>query len=127
MRNTDNQNLIERYLVAYNSFDIGGMLALLSMDVCFENYSGGELTTITSGIDEFRQLAEKSKSMFSEREQRVTKLIFDEDSVIVDIAYRGRLAADIPDGPSAGTVLELQGQSEFSFKDGLISKIVDRS
>ena len=65
--------------------------------------------------------------MFSEREQRITKLTFNQDSAIADIAYRGKLAADVPDGPSAGTVLDLQGQSEFSFVGGQISKIVDRS
>ncbi|MBB3228702.1 hypothetical protein FHW69_003344 [Luteibacter sp. Sphag1AF] len=41
MSNSDNKELIDRYLVAYNSFDIDGMLALLSSGVRFENYSGG--------------------------------------------------------------------------------------
>lgn len=127
MSNSDSRHLLDRYLVAYNSFDIDGMLALLSRDVRFENYSGGQLTHATSGIEEFRTLAEKSKSLFSEREQRVTKLTLTQDSAFADIAYRGQFAVDVPGGPSAGTVLNLQGQSEFSFKDGQISKIVDRS
>ena len=127
MSNSDNKELVDRYLVAYNSFDIDGMLALLSPDVRFENYSSGQLTDATNGFDEFRALAEKSKSLFSEREQRITKLTLGQNSAIADIAYRGQLAADIPGGPSAGTVLDLQGQSEFSFKGGQISKIVDRS
>lgn len=127
MRNLDKEKLINCYLVAYNSFDIDGMLALLSPDVRFENHSGGQLTDATNGIDEFKELAEKTKPLFSEREQRVTRLTHNQDSVIADISYRGKLAADIPDGPSAGTVLDLQGQSEFSFKAGQISKIVDRS
>ena len=127
MSNSDNKELVNRYLVAYNSFNIDGMLALLSPDVRFENYSSGQLTDATNGIDEFRGLAEKAKSLFSEREQRITKLTLSQNSAIADIAYRGQLAADIPGGPSAGTVLNLQGQSEFSFKDGQISKIVDRS
>jgi len=127
MSNSNNKELIDRYLAAYNSFDIDGMLALLSPDVRFENYSNGQLTEATSGIDEFRELAEKSKSLFSEREQRITKLTLSQDSAIADIAYRGQLATDIPGGPSAGTVLDLKGQSEFSFKGGQISKIVDRS
>ncbi|MNM34987.1 SnoaL-like domain protein [compost metagenome] len=127
MSNSDNKELVNRYLVAYNSFNIDGMLALLSPDVRFENYSSGQLTDATNGIDEFRELAEKAKSLFSEREQRITKLTLSQNSAIADIAYRGQLAADIPGGPSAGTVLNLQGQSEFSFKDGQISKIVDRS
>ena len=127
MGNSDNKELVDRYLVAYNSFDIDGILALLSPDVRFENYSSEQLTDTTNGIEEFRELAEKSKSLFSEREQRITKLALGQNSAIADIAYRGQLAADIPGGPPAGTVLNLQGQSEFYFKGGQISKIVDRS
>ena len=127
MSNSEIKELVDRYLIAYNSFDIDGMLALLSPDVRFENYSSGQLTDATNGIDEFRELAEKSKSLFSEREQRITKLTLSQNSAIADITYRGQFAADIPGGPSAGTVLNLQGLSEFSFKGKQISKIVDRS
>ncbi len=121
------KDLIERYLVAYNSFDVGGMLSLLSQDVRFENYSGDQLTAAASGIHEFKQLAERSKSLFSEREQRITGLEFSGNFAVATIAYRGKLAADIPNGPPAGTILDLQGKSEFSFGDGLITRIVDRS
>ena len=127
MNNSSMKDLIDRYLVAYNSFDIDGMLSLLSQDVRFENYSGDQLTAATSSIDELRQLAEKSKSLFSEREQRIMGLEFSHDFAAATIAYRGKLAADIPNGPPAGTILDLQGSSEFSFRDGQITKIVDRS
>ena len=127
MSNSEIKELVDRYLVAYNSFDIDGMLALLSPDVRFENYSGGQLTDATNGLNEFRGLAEKSKILFSQREQRITKLTLSQNSAIADITYRGQLAADIPGGPSAGTVLDLQGQSEFFFRGRQISKIVDRS
>lgn len=126
MSNSSTKDLIDRYLAAYNAFDVDGMLSLLSQDVRFENYSGHQLTAATSGIDEFRQLAEQSRSLFSEREQRITGLEFGHDSAVATIAYRGKLAADIPDGPPAGTVLDLQGKSEFSFSNGQITKIVDR-
>jgi ketosteroid isomerase-like protein len=121
------KDLIARYLAAYNAFDIDGMLALLSADIRFENYSGGQLTAAATGIDEFRQLAERSRALFSEREQRITGLRLGHDSAVAGIAYRGRLAIDIPDGPSAGSVLDLHGESEFAFADGRISRIVDRS
>lgn len=118
---------IDRYLAAYNAFDVGGMLATLSPEVRFENYAAGQLTAATSGIEEFRQLAEQSKGMFSEREQRITALEPGDGSIIASIAYRGRLSTDIPDGPRAGTVLDVQGTSEFWFDAGLIAKIIDRS
>lgn len=121
------RDLIDRYITAYNTFDIDGMAALLSPDVRFENYSGGQLTASTSGIDEFRQLAEKSRSLFSEREQRISSLRCYPDSATADITYRGRLVADIPGGPAAGTVVVLSGRSDFSFDNGQITKIVDHS
>lgn len=127
MDHSDMKHLIDRYLASYNAFDVDGMLSLLSRDVRFENYSGDQLTAATSGIADFRQLAEQSRSLFSEREQRITGLEFGHDAAIATIVYRGTLAADIPGGPSAGTVLDLQGTSEFSFENGQITKIVDRS
>jgi ribosomal protein S18 acetylase RimI-like enzyme len=120
-------SLVNRYLAAYNAFDVAGMLAVLSPAVRFENYSGGALTAAASGIDEFRQLAEQATAIFSEREQRITALERSEGGIVATIAYRGVLARGLADGPGAGTVLELQGTSEFSVDDGLIAKIVDRS
>ncbi|AFY82826.1 nuclear transport factor 2 family protein [Oscillatoria acuminata] len=127
MNNAEKQELIDRYLAAYNAFDIDGMVALLSPDVRFENYTGGELTASTTGVEAFRQLAEQSKVLFSEREQHITKVTFREESVVAEIAYCGCLAVNIPDGPAAGTVLNLKGQSEFAFQGGKISQIIDRS
>lgn len=127
MQVTEHAQVIQKYIAAYNAFDVDGMLKLLSPEVRFENWAGAHLTTEASGIAEFRQLAEQAKTMFSEREQRITALKQGADSVIVSIAYRGQLAVDIPDGPRAGTVLDLNGESEFAFDGCLISKIVDRS
>jgi hypothetical protein len=127
MQANEQVQLIEKYIDAYNAFDVDGMLTLLSSEVCFENWSGGQLTTEASGIDEFRRLAHQAKAMFSQREQRITSLKQSGNSVIVSIAYRGQLAIDILNGPRAGTVLDMNGESEFAFKDRLIFKIVDRS
>lgn len=119
--------LIDRYLAAYNRFDVEGMLALLSPDIRFENHTGGQLTAEADGIDAFRALAEQACALFSEREQRLTGLEPAADRTIARIAYRGRLAADMPGGPAAGTLLELAGTTEFGFEGGRIAKIVDRS
>jgi hypothetical protein len=121
------KDLIDRYLAAYNAFDIEAMLAQLDPAIRFENYSGGQLSAETTGIDAFRQLAEQSKTLFSEREQRVTALTQDGDMLVAEIAWRGRLAADVPDGPPAGTLIEMTGRSEFAFGPGGIVRIVDRS
>jgi hypothetical protein len=121
------KELIEKFIAAYNAFDVESMVALLSPDIRFENYSGNNLTVSTVGIDEFRKLAEQSKSLFAEREQRISSVTFSRDSAIVSIEYRGRLAADLPGGPRAGTILRLRGVSEYSFHGDRITKIVDRS
>jgi hypothetical protein len=127
MQANEQAQVIQNYIAAYNAFDVEGMLKLLSPEVRFENWSGAQLTIKASGIEEFRQLAEQAKTMFSEREQSITAFKQSADSVTVSIAYRGQLAVDIPDGPRAGTVLDLNGESEFAFDGRLISKIVDRS
>lgn len=119
--------IVDEYISAYNSFDLERMFGVLSDTVKFENYSGGALTAQADGLAEFRQLAHESKGIFAEREQRVTHWDVSAAGIKVDIAYRGKLAQDIPGGPSAGTILDLAGTSEFAFEDGKISRIVDRA
>lgn len=127
MPDADKRTVIEQYINAYNRFDVDGMLALLTSDVLFEDVSDGQVTAATSGIAEFRQLAEQSKGLFSERRQTITALKFRPASVVASIAWRGVFAIDVPNGPAAGTVIELQGESEFEFSGERISRIVDRS
>ncbi|RCV86810.1 nuclear transport factor 2 family protein [Billgrantia montanilacus] len=74
MDESTKRDLLERYITAYNHFDVEGMLAVLDPDATFENYSGSELTTSAYGIDEFRHLAEHAKGFFSELVQRVISL-----------------------------------------------------
>lgn len=119
--------VIERYLAAYNTFDIDGMLAVLAPDVRFENVSGGAVNAEARGIDAFRSLAEQGRQLFAARAQRLTGLAFDGDTAYAGIAWRGTFAVDIPDGPRAGTTIELQGRSEFTFDGERIAKLVDRS
>lgn len=121
------QDIVDCYVASYNAFDVDGMLLLLAREIRFENYSGGRLTAEASGIDEFRRLAEQSRALFSEREQRITGLELGDDSAVATIAFRGKLAVDVPGGPPAGTVLDFPGKTEFSFDNGKITKIVDRS
>lgn len=127
MAHDQQRQLIEQYLAAYNAFDIAAMLALLAPQIRFENHAGGQLTASCNGITEFRQLAEQSKGMFSEREQRIISFETSGATFTAGIAYCGRLAVDIPGGPQAGELLELQGSSAFTIDDGKISVIVDRS
>jgi len=127
MTRAEKRAVIEQYVDAYNRFDVAGMLALLTPDVLFENVTDDRVTAASSGAAGFRELAEQGAAMFSERRQVITAWTFRPASVLVGIAWRGVLAADLPDGPAAGTVIELAGESEFEFSGGRISRIVDRS
>ena len=93
----------------------------------FENVSGGDVNASTSGVPQFRELAEKSKGLFSSRCQTVTAYKHDGESVTVEIDYEGVLKVDIPNGPKAGETLKLKGKSVFRFRDGLIHALTDYS
>ncbi len=121
------QQTIERYIAAYNAFDIDGMLAVVHPDVLFRNVSGGEVDVETSGAMAFRQLAEQSKGLFASRCQTVTRLDISDEVATVEIDYQGVLAANLPNGMKAGDTLRLQGRSEFEFRDGKLLRITDYS
>ncbi len=127
MTDEEKKNAIRSYLAAYNGFDIEGMVAIVHPEVVFKNVSGGEVNAQTEGVEQFRQLANKSKALFSSRNQKATKFNFTGDIVTVDITYEGVLAVDLPNGMKAGEVLRLNGRSEFEFKDGKMFKITDFS
>lgn len=119
--------LIRAYIDAYNRFDLDAMCALLTPDIRFEHHADGELGAEASGLPAFRALAESGAALFADREQRITALRIDGQHAHADIVFRGTLAADVPGGPPAGTVLALNGISGFTFQHGRISMIIDRA
>lgn len=123
--------LVERYLAAYNAFDVPGMLATLDPAIEFENVADRVVTARASGIAEFRALAEQAAALFARREQRITSWAPEGARVVVGIAYEGVLAATLPPGLppefEPGGTLRLAGRSTFHFRDGLIVRIVDES
>lgn len=121
------QTAIENYIAAYNNFDVEAMLNDLHRNVRFKNVSNGEVTLTTKGIAEFREQAERAKSFFSQREQRITAINFQDDRATAEISYRGILAVDLPNGLKSGGVLELAGKSIFRFADDKIIEIEDIS
>lgn len=127
MTESTKRELVDRYLAAYTAFDVPGMLSMLSPDIAFENYANGQLTASAQGIEEFRRLAETSRELFSERRQSLVSLRVEVDHAIAVVEFRGRLARDIENGPRAGAEITITGKSEFAFRDGLITRIVDRS
>lgn len=121
------RKLIEQYLAAYTSFDVEGMLELLSDGVAFENYLDDQLTASASGKQAFRELAASSSDIFSEREQKIVSLRMDDSRAIAVVQFRGVFAKSFENGPQCGDVMELTGKSEFEFEDGRITRIIDRA
>jgi hypothetical protein len=119
--------LIEAYLDAYNRFDIEGMLATLSDDVRFEHHSGGQVSVATDGKGDLEKLARVGAAMFASRQQSVVALEEVGDMVVATIDFHGEIAEDIPDGPRAGTVIEMQGSAEFGFSGDRICRVVDKA
>lgn len=127
MENEEMQRLIERYLSAYNTFDIQGMLDVLDEDIRFLNIAQGVVTTETQGIPDFRALAEQSVQIFSERRQTIRRIEFTQGGAEVEIDYEATLAVDLPNGMKAGEVLQLQGKSVFQKKGEKLVRIEDHS
>ena len=121
------KNLIQRFVRAYNSFDVEGMTALMHLECSFQNISGGHVTASVAGSHQFRELAEKSKALFSTRSQTITAYEDDAETVTIGIDYQGVLRVDLPNGPQAGQTLKLKGKSIFRFRDGLIYELIDQS
>jgi ketosteroid isomerase-like protein len=119
--------LIERYLAAYNAFDVEGMLALLHPDVTFENRAGGQVTAAARGRDEFRALATHAATLFTSRRQTIRQYAPTAAGAEVEIAYEGTLAVDLGPELRAGSTLRLTGRSTFEIRGEHIARLVDES
>ncbi|GKS15027.1 hypothetical protein YDYSY3_60270 [Paenibacillus chitinolyticus] len=127
MENRAAISLVEKYVEAYNAFDIEGMLLLMQEAIVFRNISNGVVNAETKGKEAFRELAGQSQKLFSQRCQTITDYTVKGDRVEVEIDYEGTLAADLPHGPKAGEKIALKGKSVFTIEDGKLLVIEDYS
>ncbi|MCT4475893.1 nuclear transport factor 2 family protein [Peribacillus frigoritolerans] len=121
------KEIIGNYIMNYNSFDIEGMVKLLHKEIIFRNFTNGEMNTETRGIQEFRELAEKSSKIFSSRRQTVIDYSAIDDKAEVQIEYEATLAVNLPNGLKSGDNIQLKGKSIFGLYEGKISLIEDYS
>ncbi len=121
------REIIKGYVQSYNDFDVDNMIKHLHKDVIFENYSDGQLSHRTEGIEVFKKQALSAKEYFISREQKIQVWQFKDKQVKINIDYQAILATDLPNGMKKGDTLNLKGTSIFDFQDGEISKIVDES
>ena len=81
------------------------MLLYLHKDIEFRNISNGVVDVETKGINQFRQLAEQSKKIFSHRLQTINNYSLNDDKVEVDINFEGTLETELPNGLKTGEKL----------------------
>lgn len=124
---TEIRALTDLYIDAYNRKDIAAMLLTIHAEVEFSNISMGVVNTHTVGVAEFKALAEQSVALFSERHQDIVFFESGDNTAVAGIKFRAVVAIDLPNGLKKGQVLEMEGRSEFEFRDGLISRIKDIS
>lgn len=127
MDSAGKRTIVERFIAAYNAFDIEGMAALIAPSVAFKNVAGGRVNVETSGIEEFKALAKNSAGFFSVREQRITSFREEGERAFTEIIFTATTACDFPNGPSKGSEISVSGRSEYVFRDGLIAGITDIS
>ena len=127
MDSNEIKSLIQGYLNAYNFFDVDGMLLYLHKDIEFRNISNGVVDVETKGINQFRQLAEQSKKIFSHRLQTINNYSLNDDKVEVDINFEGTLETELPNGLKTGEKLIFKGKSVYKFKDKKLILIENHS
>ena len=120
-------DIVRKFIAAYNSLNVEGMITYLHPEIEFKNISSGVVNAHTKGIEDFKELANNSIKIFKEREQSITSYKESDDAVNVEINFRGILATDLPNGLKSGETLIMNGKSKYVFKDNLIILLVDES
>lgn len=124
---TQREQIINNYITAYNNFDIDGMMADFDDAVRFENISNGKVDRALVGRAAFKELAEQSKRLLSERRQTIVSFVHEADQTTIQINYFAVLAIDLPNGLKKGAELQLSGVSVFKFDGNKIVALSDIS
>ncbi|MEJ8803539.1 nuclear transport factor 2 family protein [Pontibacter sp. H249] len=127
MENQTLRHIIQKYIEAYNQFDVDSMLQYMHEDVKFQNISGSNVTLAITGKTAFREQAELAKTYFTQREQSIKNIQEQGHEVEVTIDYKAILAVDLSDNLKAGDTISLQGKSVFIFADNKIIELKDYS
>ncbi len=122
-----NIELVNKFINAYNSYDVDAMLSLIHPEISFRNVFRGRVDVQAVGREEFKKFALRSARLFAERRQEIISLLVIQDRVIAEIKYHAIVAHNSSEGFKKGTSIDIDGKSEYSFRDGLISTILDET
>ena len=120
------RELIDAYLMGYNTFNMKKMLLPLHSKIVFENYKNGIMGMKLEGVKAFKNQAQKGVQMFSKRRQEILSIEHTEDKAIAVINYSATLKIGYGD-KKPGEVMNITGKSIFHFKEDRIVKIEDHS
>lgn len=124
---THRETIIQNYIDGYNSFSVDQMVANFAENIQFENVQDGQITLSLSGIDAFKEQAERAKTFFTSRRQTVKSFNHSEAETRIAVDYTAVLAMDFPNGLKRGQQLNLTGTSVFEFAGDRIVKLTDIS
>ncbi len=119
------KEIVQKYISAFNDFDIETMVSLMHSDCIYEGRTNGTLTYSIKGKHGFRQVCTMSKNNYKYRKQVIEGFTRIEDKLEVKIYFKATLAVDIDDLGKKGEQIAFETKSIFEFKNGLIYKLTN--
>lgn len=119
------RELVKKYVISYNHFDLETMLDCFADNCKFTSMASGSQLVTVEGKPHLRELAAQSAAYFIERTQTVTNWIFTESQAAIEVEYKSMLKRDLPNGLKAGAELNMRGVSIFRFENDKIVELTD--
>lgn len=119
------KEVVQKYISAYNDFDIETMISLMHTDCIFESRTDGMLSFTAKGKHDFRQICMVAKNNYKFRKQVIEGYTRIGDTLEVEIYFKATLANNLLDVGKKDEQIAFETKSSFEFKDGLIYKIVN--
>jgi len=119
------KEIVQKYINAYNNFDIEGMMSCMHTDCIFESRHNGELSFTTKGKHSFRQICSVAKNNYSFRKQIIEGFTSKGELLEVKFYFKGTLAIDLDEMGKKGEKIAFETKSIFEFKNGLIYKLIN--
>jgi len=116
---------VQKYISAYNDFDIETMVSLMHADCIFESRENNVVMFSTKGKTSFRQICNLSKKNYKYRNQVIEDFKHYDNKVEVKLYFKATLAVDIPDLGKKDEQIAFETKSIFEFKNDLIYKITN--
>ena len=127
MKEKQIKKIIGQYIQAYNEANVEDMLRNVHEDVEFKNVANGKVNMHLKGINALRSQAEQAAKLFEKREMKITEQVIKGNIVENKIEFKCVFAADVPDGPKKGELVQIEGKSIFQFEKDKIILIEDIS